>query len=480
VGGQPMKSVLVGNGINIQFGGQAYSNRFILLRIIFNAQAGKYTLLFGENPPKGKDIARIFKGLVEVANKARRGEYDDRISDQELEMAVKDFKKRYDFDIKKTYEIGLEDWFLLIRLFFIDNEDLEKLSESVKQGFERMILDAIYNDGFLQNIHSDIGKKVKQFIANFDNIFTLNYDNNLESLTRKPVFHLHGDYSVLADSENTDTLMGHIRATSGQLISISKEFMHCYCNALFDYSGMLKLKHVENIDALETELRKLYKLYLENRENYNQEIKSLNKKDRQLISMYVENPSLIAGTRYHFSKLKELTGELYIIGMSPNNDSHIFECINNSALDKVYFYYRKEGDGKIPKVPICKPYEMCNVDELWKELKVDKPKYNCHYQIPNTPDIDKFIDVFNILSGDEITKAQIISKINSTPQFEIDKLCKLVSCELKKQKLQGNPKSEDELQKDFHEISRIGLREGVFPSALFMMYIMNHHKNQKR
>lgn len=31
-----MKSVLLGNGINIQFGGKAYSNDFIMKRIIFS------------------------------------------------------------------------------------------------------------------------------------------------------------------------------------------------------------------------------------------------------------------------------------------------------------------------------------------------------------------------------------------------------------------------------------------------------------
>jgi hypothetical protein len=38
----------------------------------------------------------------------------------------------------------------------------------------------------------------------------------------------------------------------------------------------------------------------------------------------------------------------------------------------------------------------------------------------------------------------------------------------------GNPKSEDELVQGFGEISRIGLREGVLPSSLFMLYIMNY------
>ena len=45
-----MKYVLIGNGINIQFGGTAYSNYFILERII-----GGYAKLF-DNSITGEDI----------------------------------------------------------------------------------------------------------------------------------------------------------------------------------------------------------------------------------------------------------------------------------------------------------------------------------------------------------------------------------------------------------------------------------------
>ena len=52
----------------------------------------------------------------------------------------------------------------------------------------------------------------------------------------------------------------------------------------------------------------------------------------------------------------------------------------------------------------------------------------------------------------------------------------MVRKELEEQKEQGNPKSEDEMMRGFNEISRIGLREGVLPSALFMLYTMNAKK----
>ena len=70
------KSVLLGNGINIQFGGKAYSNRFILSRIVFNAQCDKYDNLF-EGTLSGKEIKQLFYGLLPTANAVLDGKYDE-------------------------------------------------------------------------------------------------------------------------------------------------------------------------------------------------------------------------------------------------------------------------------------------------------------------------------------------------------------------------------------------------------------------
>jgi len=118
-----MKSVLIGNGINIQFGGKAYSNDFIMKRIIFNARANKYDSLFN-GLISGKDIEGIFRAFIDIANKARNGDYD-RTGNSDDREAIEDFKNRYTAPITKYYEIMLEDWFLLIRLFFIANADIK-------------------------------------------------------------------------------------------------------------------------------------------------------------------------------------------------------------------------------------------------------------------------------------------------------------------------------------------------------------------
>jgi hypothetical protein len=466
-----MESVLLGNGINIQFGGKAYSNDFIIKRIIFNARANKYAPLVN-GLISGKEIEGIFRAFIDIANKARNGDYDGTGNSDDQE-AIEDFKNRYTAPITKYYEIMLEDWFLLIRLFFIANADIKDQWQSAKQGFERMILDAIYNDGMLTNVHQNMNKNVKRFFAGFDHIFSLNYDCNLEALTGRNVLHLHGNYSVLADSENYDIVEGYIRQQAGQLVVIDK-FRHCFCNALLDYSGELKFRRASNIKRCTEEMERWLELSRRDEAEYIKQTALLKEKDEyafQFVSTYVQDLTLKVGTDYHFDDFSNLEGELHIIGLSPSNDSHIFRCINESKLEKIWFYYFSETDKTIP---VIKPYELLRVEDLWKSLGAEKKKYKLSYPIPNNPEVDKFIEVFNALSFDPIPKKKIIDEINSIPQFEADRLCAIIRKKLEEQKNLENPKSEDELVQGFGEISRIGLREGVLPSSLFMLYIMNY------
>jgi len=466
-----MKSVLIGNGINIQFGGKAYCNDFILMRIMFNAKANKYNPLF-DGLLSGEGIESIFRAFVDIANKARNGDYD-RIGNSDDRKAIADFKDRYTVPVTKYYEIMLEDWFLLIRLFFIANADIKDQWQSAKQGFERIILDGIYNDGMLTDVHQNMNKKVKRFFAGFDNIFSLNYDCNLEALTGRNVLHLHGNYSVPADSENPDTVEGYMRQQAGQLVVID-ELRHCFCNALLDYSGELKIKRALNVKKGSTEMDRWLKLSRRDKVEFKKQTALLREKDEYaflFVNTYVQHPNLKVGTDYHFEALSNLEGELHIIGLSPNNDSHIFRCINESKLEKVWFYYFSETNKDIP---VAKPYEPLSVKDLWKSLDAEKKIYNNSYPIPDNPEVDKFIEVFNALSFDPIPKKEIIDEVNSIPQFEATRLCTMVRKKMEEQKSRGNPKNEKELERDILEIGSIGLREGVLPAALLMLYIINY------
>lgn len=77
------------------------------------------------------------------------------------------------------------------------------------------------------------------------------------------------------------------------------------------------------------------------------------------------------------------------------------------------------------------------------------------------------------LSYDSISKKKIVDEVNSISSFEAARLCRIVRTRLEELDSHGNSKNEDEFYRGFREISRIGLREGVLPSALFLLYVMN-------
>ena len=101
------------------------------------------------------------------------------------------------------------------------------------------------------------------------------------------------------------------------------------------------------------------------------------------------------------------------------------------------------------------------------------PEYRCSYAIPNHPDVDKFINCFNAMSADPISKEEIIKGVNSISQFEIDRLCKVIKTKMLEF---AKPNNMDDMEYQFREISRIALSEAIYPSALFMLFVMNLKK----
>lgn len=316
------RNLLVGNGINIQFGGVAYSSNFILKRMKYNSRLWKYDRLFN-NKITGKEIENIFKGFVDIANAIIEDKYKSLTDNQDILDAIKDFQDRYHDKVKQPYEIMLEDWLLLIYAFFLKDKDLSNYNIGVVQGFKELLLDGIYNDGKIQEIYQNMNKQVKSFFKGYDKIFTLNYDNNIESLTHKTVFHLHGDFSVLHDSENKENVLGYIRSKKGELAYIP-EMKHCFCNALLNFSGKLKYKYAESRHKIILESEKYLEKYKSD-PNFINYISEENQLYAEMIKTKFKHPELKMATEYYFNELKNIEGQLDIIGMSPNNDAHIFD-----------------------------------------------------------------------------------------------------------------------------------------------------------
>lgn len=455
------KSILIGNGININFGGKAYTNDYIIKRILFNARANKYDLLF-DGGISGNEIASIFVELATWANDISDGKYDAIVPNEEKPI-LEDFKVRYSWELTHYYEVGLEDWLFILHVYFLKNADIADNWSSAKQGFERMMLDAIYNDGDIQEIHKVMGKPVKRWLLEFSNVFTLNYDNNIEDLIKRPVFHLHGDFRTLANSENPQTLMGYIRKSKGENVNIPQQFEHCFCNALFDYAGEHKYEIACAFEKGDEGLQSLVKSGIPS--------VFFPAPIEELLKVHKEHPELTFGSNYHFTEFRELTGELHIIGMSPNNDAHIFKLIDESNIEKVVFYYFSDGEAK-KGLSVHQKVEYRSAKEHWKRLGASPKQYNCNYPIPKSEKTKDFFRAFNLMSGDKVSETDIIKSANSVPQFKATRLCKIVTEEMKAQQEHGAPKDEEEQQRQFREISRIALRNGILPSALYLHVIL--------
>lgn len=75
-----------------------------------------------------------------------------------------------------------------------------------------------------------------------------------------------------------------------------------------------------------------------------------------------------------FDKLKSVTGELTILGLSPWNDFHIFETIDNTNLDNCLFYYYKEDECEtikslLPSLSAKNRLQFKYVKTFWEDLK---------------------------------------------------------------------------------------------------------------
>ena len=114
------------------------------------------------------------------------------------------------------------------------------------------------------------------------------------------------------------------------------------------------------------------------------------------------------------------------------------------------------------------------MQELWKSLDCVTPTYNCKYTIPS--EIDKLVASCNALSGDTATKERILSEIAATPQFEMNRLCTLVKEDMKMRNPDNKSTDEDGFIKSFSSISYIALQEGVLPSTLLLICVMNINK----
>lgn len=474
------RSLLIGNGFDVQLGGDDYLNKWIIVRMLAKAKMGKYDILFtkkGEKAPliTGDEIITLLNNLIKFANDIREDIYDDAVAeygDKELKETLQDFKNYHDVPITSIEEIGMENWFMIFLIYLLTQKDILDQYELVKQGFERMICDAIFCEGNIQSLHRHINKNAKSFLIEHDNIFTLNYGNEIERATGKTVFHLHGDFSSNHPSEDERNAIGFLRIQKGENIDLPLEFQHCNNTAILDFSGNKKYRYATSMTKAHREFERIKLMAHENQENYIQFLDKIPPEHQEIVKAGVEN-DLSLGVDYYFEKLENLTGKLEIIGIAPQNDNHIFECINKSDIEQVVFYAffnnanKQEIQERISKMslPLNKPYVIKNVQDVWRDLRQSKP-HNLQMSLS-----DKQVQCVNAICPTKIEKQTLIDQLNNLPKTTKKVIIQMMKNEILKEEYRRKPENEKELFKHFIKFGKTLEVSSLSPQALFVLYL---------
>lgn len=483
------RSLLVGNGLDIQLGGDDFLNKWIIVRLLAKAKIGKYDVLFlneEDSTPliSGDEIVELFRNMVMYANKALNNEYDELVDDykdRDLVDALKDFKKSHNQDIKSIEEIGMEDWLLIFLLILLKERDILDQYELIKQAFERMIFDAIYCDGYIQTLHSKMNKRAKKYFDNYDSLFTLNYDNTLEDAIRKTVFHLHGDFRTKYHSENEETALGYYRIHSGHSVSFPNNFEHCNCSAILDFSGNRKYKYAEKMTSAYFAFENIKEQIQTNEIESKHILEKLPEDQVEFTKIGIEK-NLRMGENYHFVDFEELTGTLEIIGLAPQNDSHIFSSINKSNLKNIIFYHyfgckseeEIEAEIKIMQLPVDKDYAIKSVETIWRNTGISKPSNETNSISRQQLDV---LNAFN--SKSPISMSDILWQLNSIPKYTRRAIIEMMKYEIQKSRYHNTPQNENELSKHFYDFGRTLDIVSLSPQTLYYLYITSLQTNNK-
>ena len=332
------KHVLIGNGININFGGRDYTNGQIIERLSMKLKQndGYYDDVFA-GVVSSDELLGIIEGLNDIFNKMLNGSILSlrRAANEEEMRTLIDISRRYEMKKHSAVEIGMEDYFFALKWFNNAYSDSEEITRPAFQGLKQLFLDSIFNNGEIEKLYLKM-QPFSQELEQFDTIFTVNYDTNLDKLSKKKVYHLHGSFAELDNSYIPTTIVGIVASMKKSKPRVIAGKEHLFCNAIMGYSGDYKYDQMMQYKKINSSLR----------------------------------DNSLKAYEYPIEEFQSICGELHIIGMSPNNDSHILSMINgNPDISNVVFYCVDDTAFEEAKKVIMKPITMRNVIEYWNSLQ---------------------------------------------------------------------------------------------------------------
>lgn len=364
-----MNNLIIGNGVNIQFGGLDYTNKSIIERALFKLKTGDYS-----KEVYTTEIDVWIKLLFQAFPSFLNGDYDKLTLNSDEKEELSNFKKRYN---RKThiYEIGFEDFFLLSELHCRKNDIGDPEKGYFREFLRRLFLDSIYFNGKVNNIYKDFSPSFIQFTKSFDNIFTTNYDRNIELGIKLNVFYLHGAFHILDSVYDPQSIRNLISDKSIDKAPVAEGYEHAFSTALTGSLGAYKKQAADRLEQANLALDKFADGMKNNpkaRKKFNK-LKNADNVDMknlyEAVTLKTANPELKFSIDYALSKLNEIEGSVTFIGLSPNNDSHILSSIlENEKIDSIIFYYYEQSEKEsISSYFKSKTVTIKNVTDFWNK-----------------------------------------------------------------------------------------------------------------
>lgn len=361
------RNLLVGNGFDIQFGGREFTNKAIVERAIANSATAVLEDR-GYLPLCADFIARLWRFAEKIVN----GEADSLKEIPHIKKKLDRFKRQYIRSRRNEIgKIGIEDYLFIYEvvcmLHSISNPERYECRELLKNCF----LDAIFCDGKIQNIHKNYPESLQCFMSQFDNIFTTNYGNSLEIYLEREILYLHGAFHILDDRYSPNSFLYVLHRDDKD--TIVPKYEHLKSTAILSDDGQSKEFQIGAYKNTNSAIRKFAKAWEENStvhdniETWNDGLPLLLKKSIHYVR---EHPDSNLQENIALERFKSISGDLCIIGLSPFNDNHIFDAINDcSAVSHIIFYfYEDEECGRIKNTLDKKVIEFKPVKKLWSEL----------------------------------------------------------------------------------------------------------------
>lgn len=345
-----MKNLLVGNGANIQFDSESYTTKQIVLRILKNFERKDFPSHVIAEP---KFTLRNYIGVLflEIQN-IIDGKYDLYANNTAEKDSLQSFKEQYQ-NVEKRFritDIGFEDYYLVHDLFCHKNGIINPDQFYIREALKLAYIHSIYNDGLLNCLHLKYPKGYVQYLSSFDDIYTTNYDLNIESATGKEVFHIHGQFDILDEAYNKDSFRNQLQDAPINNTIFDDRYLHLYSNVISTHCGAYKSFLVTQNETANEVMAKFAHSYIEDEKQKNT-IDSWLASDNKLlynlgsaIILKTVKPDLCFSEYYHYDRFKNISGSLEILGLSPWNDFHIFDSINNANLDICIYYYFNESE----------------------------------------------------------------------------------------------------------------------------------------